>query len=121
MQDFKSLKVWGKAHELTLEVYKETQRFPRAEQFGLTAQMRRACCSMPSNIAEGCGRNSQREFAQFLQLAIGSANELEYDLLLARDLSYLDRDAHGRLRMATAEIRKMLSALLRTVRGNLKG
>lgn len=112
MQDFKDLKVWQKAHELTIEVYRTTQGFARPEQFGLTAQIRRASGSIPSNIAEGCGRNSQREFAQFLQIAIGSANELEYQLLLAADLSYVERRTQRDLDVRIGEVRKMLSSLV---------
>ncbi|HEX9680141.1 MAG TPA: four helix bundle protein [Anaerolineales bacterium] len=120
MQDFKDLQVWQKAHELTIEVYRTTQAFPRLEQFGLTAQMRRASESIPANIAEGCGRKSQREFAQSLHLAIGSANELEYHLLLAADLSYVERMAQRDLDIRIAEVRKMLSDLARRVRSASK-
>ena len=115
MQDFKDLQVWQKAHDLTIEVYRTPQAFPRLEQFGLMAQIR-ASGSIPANIAEGCGRKSQREFAQFLHLAIGSANELEYHLLLAADLSYVERMAQRDLDLRIAEVRKMLSALARRVR-----
>lgn len=116
MQDFKKLKVWEKAHELTIEVYKATRGFPRVEQFGVTAQMRRASGSVAANIAEGCGRGTQRDFAQFLQVAIGSANELEYHLLLASDLSYLQKETHRKLEGQVEEVRRMLSHLIQRVR-----
>ncbi len=85
-EDFKKLKVWGKAHELTLAVYMITRGFPREEVYGLSNQMRRAAASIGANIAEGCGRGSDAELKRFVQIARASANELEYHLLLARDL-----------------------------------
>lgn len=87
MKDFRTLKVWSKAHELTLLVYKQTKTFPKEELFGLTSQIRRACSSIPANIAEGCGKGSDADFSRFLQIAFGSANELEYHFILARDLN----------------------------------
>src|SRR5580692_474898 len=89
MEDFKKLKVWSKAHLLTLAVYEITRKFPREEVFGLTSQIRRASASIGANIAEGCGRRSDPEMKRFVQIARGSANELEYHLLLARDLQLL--------------------------------
>ncbi len=89
MKDFKSLKVWHKAHQLTLLVYALTRTFPREEMYGLTSQIRRAAASIPANIAEGSGRRSDGELRRFLQIARGSASELEYHLLLARDLGFL--------------------------------
>src|SRR3990172_442433 len=112
MQDFRKLKVWEKAHQLTIGVYLATMSFPRAEQFGLTAQLRRASASIPANIAEGCGRGSAKEFAQFLFVAMGSANEVEYHLVLARDLGYLSADNQHRLDQQVAEIRRMLAGLI---------
>lgn len=85
MSDFKKLSVWEKAHLLTLGVYKSTEGYPRTEVFGLTSQMRRASSSIGCNIAEGLGRGSDGELARFLRIAIGSANELEYQLLLSRE------------------------------------
>lgn len=86
MKDFRSLQVWEKAHRLALEIYKATQDFPREESYGLTSQLRRAAASIPTNIAEGCGRGSDRELAQFIQIAVGSASEVEYLLELSHDL-----------------------------------
>ena len=85
MQDFRNLEVWKRAHQLTLEAYRSTESFPRSELFGLSSQIRRAASSIPTNLAEGCGR-TQAEFARFVQIAMGSACELEYQLLLVRDL-----------------------------------
>jgi four helix bundle protein len=86
VKDFHDLKVWQKAHELTLAVYRTTAGFPRQELYGLTSQLRRSCASIPANLAEGCGRNGDAELARFRSIAMGSASELEYHLLLARDL-----------------------------------
>ena len=116
MQDFRELKVWQKAHDLTLDVYRLTQAFPRQEVYGLTSQMRRAAVSIGSNICEGCGRGTLPEFIQFCQNAFGSASELEYQLLLARDLQYLDGTAYKALAEATVEVKRMLAAFLTTLR-----
>jgi len=89
MQDFHELKVWQKAHELTLAVYRVSATFPREELYGLTSQIRRACSSIAANLAEGCGRNGDAEFARYCSIAMGSASELEYHLLLARDLKLI--------------------------------
>ena len=85
MKDFRKQKVWGKAHDLALKVYRVTEAFPKTELFGLTSQIRRAGVSIPANIAEGCGRDTDADFARFLQIAMGSASELEYHLLLAHE------------------------------------
>ena len=90
MKDFRELKVWEKSHQLTLAVYKATTKFPKDEMYGLTGQIRRSCASIPANVAEGCGRGGDAELARFLQIAMGSASELEYHLLLSRDLNFLD-------------------------------
>ena len=89
MEDFKELRVWAKAHELTLVIYQKTRGFPKEEMYGLTSQLRRAAVSVGANIAEGCGRRSDGEMKRFLQIARGSANEVEYHLLLAKDLRFL--------------------------------
>jgi four helix bundle protein len=116
MQDFRKLKVWEKAHQLTLGIYRATKGFPRVEQFGLTAQLRRASASIPANIAEGCGRGSSKELAQYLLVAMGSTNEVEYHLILARDLGYLSADGQRTLDEQVAEIRRMLAGLVAKVR-----
>jgi four helix bundle protein len=116
VQDFRKLAVWEKAHKLTVRVYDVTKRFPRDELFGLTSQMRRSSSSVPTNIAEGCGRGSNADFARFLQIAMGSASELEYQLLLARDLTFLTPETHAELEADVLEVKRMLTALLGKVR-----
>ena|SRR5579864_8271309 len=111
MEDFKNLKVWVKAHQLTLAIYESTRKFPREEIYGLTSQIRRASASIGANIAEGCGRRSDPEMRQFVQIARGSANELEYHLLLARDLQFLTVDEFKDLEAKALEIQRMLAAL----------
>lgn len=116
MQDFRKLNVWEKAHRLTLRIYGLTGGFPRAEMFGLTSQMRRSSSSVPTNIAEGCGRGTNADLARFLQMAMGSASELEYQLLLARDLSYLPAEAYPGFEADVLEVKRMLAALIGRVR-----
>lgn len=113
MQDFRNLKVWEKAHALTLEVYEKTKDFPGEERYGLTSQIRRCAVSVPTNIAEGCGRGSDADMARFLQIARGSASELEYTLLLARELGMIKAPAHEALAPRIEEIQRMLAALIR--------
>lgn len=111
MQDFHELKVWQKAHALTLAIYTATAAFPREELFGLTSQLRRSCSSIPANLAEGCGRNGRTELARFCSIAMGSASELEYHLLLARDLKLIKPEQHEDLSKRTQELKRMLTAL----------
>src|SRR5215467_11519794 len=94
MKDFRDLKVWEKAHEPALACYAATGSFPKQEMFGLVSQIRRAGSSIPANIAEGCGRRGNGELHRFLQISMGSASELEYHLLLSKDLGYLKTDVH---------------------------
>ena len=115
MQDFHQLKVWEKAHALTLDIYRITRDFPRAENFGLQSQMRRASVSIGANIAEGSGRSGRREFGQFLSLALSSASELEYHVLLVRDLGFIDTSAHHRISAEVLEVKRMLTGLRRLV------
>jgi four helix bundle protein len=112
MKDFKELKVWAKAHEVTLLVYGENRAFPRGEMYGLTSQLRRAAASVAANIVEGCGRRSDGEFKRFLQIARGSACELEYHLLLARDLKFLNEEHFRKLDGLVAEVERMLTSLV---------
>jgi four helix bundle protein len=112
MKDFRNLQVWKKGHELTLALYKATESFPRNGQFGLISQIRRCSASIPANIAEGCGRRGNAEFHRFLQIASGSGSELEYHLLLSRDLGYLSASAHKLLQEQTTEVRRMLTRLI---------
>ena len=113
MNDFRRLIVWQRAHEATLETYRATGSFPASERYGLVSQMRRAAASVAANIAESCGRATARDEGRFLQVALGSARELEYHVLLARDLGLLDTGAHARLHGLSVDTQKMLSALLR--------
>ncbi len=116
MRDFRELKVWERSHRLTLTVYGATATFPREELYGLTSQIRRSCAAVPTNIAEGCGRGSNADLARFLQIALGSASELEYHLLLARDLSFLEEPEHERLTRETTEIKRMLTSFIKSLR-----
>jgi four helix bundle protein len=116
MADFRKLAVWEKAHQLTLHVYRVSAGFPPHEQYGLTSQLRRAATSIPSNIAEGSGRGSDGDFGRFLQMALASANEVEYQLLLARDLAYLDSDTHQSIEPEVVEIKRMLQGLIAKLR-----
>jgi four helix bundle protein len=113
MKDFRTLDVWRKAHDLTLAVYTITKTFPKEELYGLTSQMRRASSSIATNIAEGCGKRTDADFARYLQNAFGSANELEYLLLLAFDLQFLKKADFEVLSNNTIEVKKMLAAFLR--------
>ena len=117
MRDFKKLKVWQKAHQLVLDVYRDTITFPREERFGLTAQLRKSVMSTPANIAEGCGRFGDRELAHFISIASGSATETEYHLIVARDLGYLHPDIHAQRDQQVNEVKKMLASFHRTLSG----
>jgi len=120
MRDFKKIQVWKKAHELTLRLYKVTATFPKEELYGLTSQIRRASASIPANIAEGCGRDTQAELAHSIHIASGSASELEYHLLLAHDLGYIDVETYPDLEKTVIEIKRMLYGFEKTVRSNIK-
>ena len=108
MRDFKKIQVWQKAHELTLKIYKITKAFPDDERFGLVSQTRRATASIPTNIAEGAGRETQTEFARFIHIASGSASEVEYQLLLAHELGYISDEEYPHLEKEISEIKRML-------------
>ncbi len=112
MKDFRQLQVWQKAHQLTLTVYPITATFPREELYGLTTQLRRSSSSVSANLAEGCGRNGDPEFARFCSIAMGSASELEYHLLLARDLKLIPSQDYQELARRATELKRMLTALL---------
>ncbi len=116
MQSFRNLRVWEKSHRLTLDVYATSKAFPRDEMFGLTRQMRRSSASIGMNIAEGCCRKGDAEMGRFLQIAMGSASELEYQFLLARDLDYLPNPEYERLTLQVEEVKKMLSSLMQKVK-----
>jgi four helix bundle protein len=116
VKDFRQLKVWKKSHQLALNLYQITASFPRSELYGLTVQIRRAAASIPSNIAEGCGRSGDAELARFCDIARGSASELEYQLLLARDLKLIQPDDYELLVQQTTEIKRMLTVFVRKLR-----
>jgi four helix bundle protein len=116
VRDFRELKVWEKGHRLTLAIYEATGGFPGRELYGLTAQLRRCSASIPANIAEGCGRSGDAELGRFMLISMGSASELEYHLLLARDLGYLHSEQHQDLSRRTQEVKRMLSTFITKLR-----
>jgi four helix bundle protein len=120
MRDFRGMKVWAKAHALTLAVYRASAALPGSEAFGLTAQVRRSSSSIASNIAEGCGRRTGRDMARFVAIARGSASELEYRLLLWRDLGYRTGLPYEELAAGVIEVKKMLAALLARMVGDVR-
>jgi four helix bundle protein len=114
--DYRKLQVWERAHRLTLEVYSVTKAFPKEEMYRLTDQICRAAMSIPANIAEGCGRNGDAEFARLLDIAKGSATELDYHLILARDLGYLPISQFERLESEVDGVSRMIAALVAQLR-----
>jgi four helix bundle protein len=112
MRDFRNLQGWQKGHRLTLDAYEATSGFPKAELYGLTGQVRRSAASIPANIAEGCGRSGDAELARFMLIAMGSASELEYHLLLTKDLGYLDPPQYEALLQKTQEVKRMLGSFI---------
>src|SRR5216117_1995138 len=112
MKDFCQLKVWEKAHQLTMAIYHITATFPREQTYALASQMRRAASSIPSNIAEGCGRDGDAELSRFCSIARGSASELEYQILLSRDLNLIPSGRYEELSQAIIEIKRMLTVLV---------
>ena len=112
MESYRELLVWQKAHALTLTIYRVTKEFPSSEKFELTSQIRRAAASIGANLAEGSGRRGSAEFHRFAQIALGSATELDYHLLLARDLGYLPTQSHTELEASLNEVRRMLTGLI---------
>ena len=112
MKNYKELQVWQKAHAMTLVIYDKTRGFPREELYGLTSQMRRSSASIGANIAEGSGRRSDGDICRFLRIARGSASELEYHLLLARDLGFLGEEDFRELYRMADEQQRMLTGLI---------
>ena len=115
MRNFRELLVWQKAHEFSLEAYRATKGFPADERFGLTAQLRRAAVSIASNIAEGCGRGSDKDFRRFLSIAAGSASESEHQILLAHDLRYLSDEDYERLNTRVNEVKRILNSFIQSL------
>jgi four helix bundle protein len=118
MRNFRELKVWQKAHALVMAVYKVTQGFPRIELYGLTAQLRRASASIPANIVEGNGRGTDPEMIRFLQIALGSAAEVDYFFLLAHDLGYMKAPEYERLAAEAAAVMRMLTSFIQKLKAN---
>ena len=116
MKDFRKLKVWEQSHNLTLAVYEATANFPNRELYGLTSQIRRSASSIPSNIAEGSGRDSDADLRRFLQIAMGSASELEYQLFLAHDLKLLNEDTYIKLNTDVTEVKRMLASFIQRLK-----
>jgi four helix bundle protein len=115
VRNYRDLQVWNKAHSLTLDLYRLSQRFPREELYGITGQLRRAAVSIGANLAEGCGRRTSTELARFVRIALGSASELDYHLLLPRDLEFMSGDDFMRVEKHLTEVRKMLTSFLSSV------
>ena len=115
MSDFRKLKVWEKAHALALRTYTVTKSFPREETYGMTSQLRRAAVSIGSNLAEGAGRGTRKEFGYFLRIALGSTQEIQYQLLLARDLGWIPEVEYSALESSSREVRAMLDSLRRSL------
>jgi four helix bundle protein len=118
MGDYRKLKIWQESHRIVLEVYRLTSSFPRVEIYGIISQLRRAAGSVPANIAEGAGRNSRRDFARFCRNSLGSANELDYHLLLSRDLGYLPDSEYHRLASDVVRLRGMISRFVQKLLGS---
>ena len=118
MKDFRELKVWQKAHQLTLAAHQITTAFPRDELYALTSQLRRCSSSIPANLAEGCGRNGDAELGRFCSIAMGSASELEYHLLLANYPKLIKPKDHVELTKRATELKRMLTALIQKLRAD---
>src|SRR5688572_17350754 len=120
MRDFRTLVAWQRSHSFALRIYKVTADFPREELYLLTSQMRGSAASVPTNIAEGCGSDGGLDLARFLQMGMRSASELDYQLILARDLGYIPEDAHTPLEKELSEVKKILNALISKVRADVR-
>jgi four helix bundle protein len=118
MKNFRDLMVWQKSHALALAIYQATREFPKDELYGLTSQLRRSAVSIPANIAEGCGRGSDADLGRFLQMAMGSASEVEYHLLLANDLQYLSGDSFHECTNQVCEVKRMLASFLQKLKAD---
>ncbi len=117
-RDFKKIIAWELSHKFTLEVYKSTKNFPKEESYGVTSQLRRAAVSVPTNIAEGATRNSNKEYLQFLYIAKGSLAEAEYLIFLSQSLGYLNDSEYQELNKKCQECAKTLYGLMMSVREN---
>ena len=120
MRDYKKYECWERSHALVLFVYKEiVPTFPKTEQFDLLRQLKRAAYSIPLNIVEGCGRNSDKDFVHFLDTALGSAHELEYCFLLAKDIGFIQKELFKVLFEKINEVKAKLINLIKSIRGNI--
>lgn len=117
MRDLKKLTIWRSGLDLTKAVYRITKKLPEDEKFGLTSQMRRASVSIPSNIAEGCSRNSDIEYKRFLEIAIGSAFELETQLIIAHEIEYFDSVEFDKIHAAVISLQKQINSLINRLKG----
>lgn len=115
MRNFRELSIWSKSHLFTLKIYSITKKYPKEEMFGIVSQMRPSASSIPTNIAEGCGRNSNPDFKRFLVMASGSSSELEYQLILSKDLEYLSEFSFKELETGLIEIRKMIHSFIKNL------
>jgi four helix bundle protein len=120
MRNYRDLEVWKLSHKLTLELYVASRKVPKDEMFGLTSQLRRATISIGANLAEGCGRRTSPEFARFIRIAVGSASELDYHLMLCRDFEFVSKEFYERNSKELIRVRKMLSALLSSVENQIQ-
>ncbi|MEM9953787.1 MAG: four helix bundle protein [Chloroflexota bacterium] len=120
MQDFRKLQIWQLSHELTLKLYKVVSSFPDSEKYNLTSQIKRSASSIPANIAEGCGRKTNGELEHFLYIAMGSASELEYHLLLSKDLGIIDTNLHSELENDIIILRKKMNVFIQRVSAKRK-
>jgi four helix bundle protein len=120
MRNYRDLQVWKKTHDLALELYRVSQRFPREEIYGITGQLRRAAVSIGANLAEGCGRRTSTELARFVRIALGSASELDYQLLLSRDLGFMAAEEFTSASASLTEVRKMLTSFLNSVEAQIE-
>lgn len=116
MKNFKNLKIWQKGIELVVNVYKDSMKFPKEELYGLTSQIRRSAVSIPSNIDEGSGRNSDKEFNRFLDISLGSSFELETQLIIAHELEFLSDTTFEDLNNKVIEEQKMITGLKRSLK-----
>ena len=119
MVNYKNYKVWEKSHSLVFDIYKVLNNFPNEEQFNLTSQIRRACLSIPTNIAEGCGRETQKEFIRFLYISSGSAHELDYLILVSSELKLIPNEKATQLLNEIDQIKKMLAGLITKIKSSL--
>ena len=117
MRDFRKYNVWDLSHQFVLKIYKITKQFPKSENYQLVSQMQRAAYSIPSNFSEGCGRASDKDFARFITICLGSAHELEYFILLAKDLEYVDLGTHDLLSSEINTIKRKLYSLNQKLKG----